>query len=64
MTAATRINPGKLSLGEGTSGPTTHAITLKNTGKTPVTYTLSSVNAVTTGTNDVRARLLAWLLPA
>lgn len=52
VTAATRINPGKLSLGEGTSGPTTHAITLKNTGKTPVTYTLSSVNAVTTGTNE------------
>ncbi len=49
VTAAVRINPGKLSLGEGTSGPTTHAITLKNTGKTAVTYTLSYVNALTTG---------------
>lgn len=51
VTAATRIEPGKLSLGEGTSGPTTHAITLKNTGKTAVTYTLSFVNGVSTGAN-------------
>ncbi|HEY5802699.1 MAG TPA: S8 family serine peptidase [Lysobacter sp.] len=51
VTAAVRIEPGKLSMGEGTSGPVTHAISLKNTGKTAVTYTLSSVNAVTTGPN-------------
>lgn len=51
VTAAVRINPGKLSLGEGASGATTQAITLKNTGKTTVTYTLSYENALTTGPN-------------
>lgn len=51
ITTATRIKPGKLSLGEGEAGPSSHGITLHNSGSTAVTYTLSSVNAVATGPN-------------
>ncbi len=46
---ATRVTPGKLSLGESTTGPVTRQLTLKNTGRTPVTYAFSSVNSVSTG---------------
>lgn len=49
ITTATRIAPGKLSLGESEAGPAAHSVTLRNTGSTAVTYTLSSVNAVSTG---------------
>lgn len=49
VTAATRIVPGKLSLGESEAGPASQVVTLRNTGSTPVTYTFSSTNAVSTG---------------
>ena len=49
ITTATRIAPGKLSLGESEAGPAAHSVTLRNTGSTAVTYSLSSVNAVSTG---------------
>ena len=51
VTTATRIEPGKLSLGESQAGPASHSVTLRNTGSTAVTYALSSVNAVSTGGN-------------
>lgn len=51
VTTATRVAPGKLSLGESTAGPVTQELTLTNTGSAPVTYALSSVNAVATGAN-------------
>ena len=46
VTAATRIEPGKLSLGESEAGPATNTLTLKNTGSTAVSYALSSLNAL------------------
>lgn len=49
VTTATRVEPGKLSLGESTTGPAARELTLTNTGSSPVTYALSSVNAVATG---------------
>jgi subtilisin family serine protease len=49
--ATTRIEPGKLSLGEGEAGPTTHTLTVENIGPDAVTYDLSYVSAIaTTGT--------------
>lgn len=51
VTAATRIEPGKLSLGESEAGPASRTIELHNDGTTAVTYALSSVNAVSTGPN-------------
>ena len=51
ITTATRVEPGKISLGESTSGPVTRTVALENKGPTPVTYALSSVNALATGPN-------------
>jgi hypothetical protein len=51
ITTATRVSPGKLSLGESTTGPATRELTLTNSGSTPVTYALSFVNGVSTGPN-------------
>lgn len=51
VTTATRIEPGKLSLSESEGGPAARSVTLSNTGKTAVTYALSSVNALSTGSN-------------
>ena len=51
VTTATRVTPGKLSLGEGEAGPSSRTITLRNQGSTAVTYALSSVNAISTGPN-------------
>ncbi|HEY4554975.1 MAG TPA: S8 family serine peptidase, partial [Lysobacter sp.] len=51
ITTATRVEPGKLSLGESTSGPVTRTLEIRNSGSTPVTYTLGSVNALATGPN-------------
>ncbi|MGH8078779.1 MAG: S8 family serine peptidase, partial [Lysobacter sp.] len=51
ITTATRVTPGKLSLGEGEAGPSAREIVLRNTGSTAVTYALSAVNAVSTGAN-------------
>lgn len=51
ITTATRIEPGKLSLGEGEAGPTSHKLKLRNSGNTAVTYAVSSVNGLSTGSN-------------
>lgn len=48
---ATRVTPGKLSLGESQAGPVAATLTLRNTGSTVVNYTVSSVNALATGPN-------------
>jgi hypothetical protein len=47
--ATTKIEPGKLSLGEGEAGPTTKSLTITNSGSSSVTYDLSFVNALSTG---------------
>jgi len=52
VTTATRITPGKLSLGESETGPASRAIQLHNSGTSAVTYALSSVNAVSTGASS------------
>ncbi|CAA9322534.1 MAG: hypothetical protein AVDCRST_MAG71-1337 [uncultured Lysobacter sp.] len=61
ITTATRVEPGKISLGEGEAGATTRTLQLRNGGSTPVTYTLSSVNAVSTGPSTFTPQ---FLLPA
>ena len=47
--ATTKIEPGKLSLGESESGPSTHTLSIENNGAWDVTYDLSFVNALSTG---------------
>jgi minor extracellular serine protease Vpr len=47
--STTYISPGKLSLGEGEAGPTTHDITIRNQSDAPITYNVSFVNALSTG---------------
>ncbi len=47
--ATTSVTPGKLSLGEGEAGPTTHELSVRNATPTPVTYNVSYVNALSTG---------------
>jgi minor extracellular serine protease Vpr len=47
--ATTKITPAKLSLGESEHGPYTAKLTLSNSTKKPVTYTLSHVPALSTG---------------
>jgi minor extracellular serine protease Vpr len=49
--ATTKIEPGKLSLGEGAGGPITNTLTLTNAGSSAVTYDLSNQGAVATGPN-------------
>lgn len=50
LTTATRIEPGKISLGESeVPTPSRWKIELHNTGKTPVSYATSFVSAVSTG---------------
>ena len=51
IVTATRIEPAKLSLGESESGPVATALTLRNNGSTAVTYALTRVNALSTGSN-------------
>jgi subtilisin family serine protease len=51
ITTTTRIDPSRLSLGESQSGPLPVSLTLRNTGSTAVTYTLSAVNALSNGSN-------------
>ena len=46
---ATRLEPSKLALGEGEAGPVSNALTFRNSGAAAVTYTVSSVNALSTG---------------
>lgn len=50
--AATKIEPGKLSLGESQGGPATRTLSIENNADVDVTYGLSHVTAVgTLGTN-------------
>ncbi len=49
--AKTKIEPGKLSLGESQAGPSTQTLKIENKGSSTVTYDLSMVNAVSTGAN-------------
>jgi subtilisin family serine protease len=49
--ATTKIEPGKLALGEGEAGPYMATLTVENNGPDAVTYDLSYVSAIaTTGT--------------
>jgi minor extracellular serine protease Vpr len=51
--ATTKIEPGKLALGESEAGPVTVQLTVENNGAEPVVYDLSYVSAIaTTGTWD------------
>jgi subtilisin family serine protease len=45
------VTPGKLPLGESQAGPATRTLTIHNTSAADITYTLSSVPAVSTGPN-------------
>lgn len=47
----TTINPSKLSLGDSKNGPVTSALTLHNSSRQNVTFDISHVPAVATGTN-------------
>ncbi|PSL06133.1 Fn3 domain-containing protein [Haloactinopolyspora alba] len=47
--AETSVTPGKLSLGESETGPSTRTLTVRNDGDTAVTYEPSHVNAISTG---------------
>ena len=49
--ASTRIEPSRLSVGEGAAGPVASVLTLRNSGSTDVTYTLTSVIALSTNAN-------------
>jgi len=49
--ATTTVTPGKLSLGESEHGPVSRELTVTNNGDEPVTYELSSVDAVATAGN-------------
>jgi minor extracellular serine protease Vpr len=49
--ATTRIEPGKLSLGESEHGPVTHTVSVKNEASQAVTYALSHTPALSTGPN-------------
>lgn len=48
----TTISPSELALGESEAGPATRTLTLRNTSKTSVTYTLSHTGALSTGPNS------------
>jgi minor extracellular serine protease Vpr len=43
------VEPSKLALGESQAGPSTKTLKITNSGKKPVTYTFSSVNALSVG---------------
>jgi len=47
--AQTEVSPGKLALGESESGPAVRQLEVWNRSKSPVTYDLSFVNALSTG---------------
>ncbi|OFX34754.1 MAG: peptidase S8 [Armatimonadetes bacterium RBG_16_67_12] len=49
--ATTKIEPGKLSLGESEAGPAQRTLTIENNGPAPVTYNLSHQPALATGPN-------------
>ena len=47
--STTKITPAKISAGEGQKGLFTQVLTIENNASGPVTYDLSSVNALSTG---------------
>jgi len=47
--STTKIEPGKISAGEGEAGPFTQVLSIENNADTAVTYDLSYVNAISTG---------------
>ncbi|MFZ5825663.1 MAG: S8 family serine peptidase [Bacillota bacterium] len=49
--ATTKVEPGKLSLGESEAGPAIRSLTIANDGAAPVTYALSHTPALSTGPN-------------
>jgi subtilisin family serine protease len=49
--ATTKVEPGKLSLGESESGPVTRTLTIENNGPSAATYELSHEPALATGGN-------------
>jgi len=51
IVTATRIDPAKLSLGEGQAGPVSKSVTLENNGSSAVNYTVTATNALSTGSN-------------
>jgi minor extracellular serine protease Vpr len=51
VTGTTRVEPSKIAAGESQSGPYPQTLTIRNSGASPVTYHLSSVNALSTGAN-------------
>ena len=50
--ATTRIEPGALALGESQAGPATRTLSIENKSGSAVTYDLSLVNALSTGSNS------------
>jgi subtilisin family serine protease len=46
--AQTQVSPGKLALGESAAGPATRQLEIWNRSRDPVTYNLTSVNALAT----------------
>jgi subtilisin family serine protease len=46
--ATTRVQPGKLSLGESAKGPVTHVLEIENSGNKNATYDFSFENALST----------------
>jgi len=49
ITSTTKIEPGKISAGESDAGPYTQVLTVENNAAEDVTYDLSFVNALSTG---------------
>lgn len=49
--ATTKIEPGKLALGESQAGPATRTLTIENNSNSAVTYDLSHMGALATGAN-------------
>jgi hypothetical protein len=47
--ATTKVEPGKISAGEGEAGPFMQTLKIENSSSSPVTYNLSFVNALSTG---------------
>jgi subtilisin family serine protease len=57
--STTRIEPGKLSLGESEFGPATRTLTIENEASTDVVYDLSHVGALSTGPSTFSITQLA-----
>jgi subtilisin family serine protease len=50
--AKTRVEPGKLELGDSQGGPVTRTLTITNSGSKTVTYDLTNKAALATGPNE------------